>query len=366
MSNAGPLGQAQLALPGVPSEAHAEWTWTEETGEEAEVSSFVHETVLKAEVVSALAPRDGVYVDVTLGGGGHTEAILEAHPDARVIGLDRDVNALEAARLRLERFGARITLVRTSFGRVAEALADLGIQSVDGLCADLGVSSPQLDEAGRGMSFRREGPIDMRMDQSSGETALDLIARLSDEDLADVLFKYGEERRSRRIARSVKRALADNQLVTTLDLRRAIVRAVGPVRVGGVDPATRTFQALRIAVNRELEELEELLASLPDVLAPGGVAAIISFHSLEDRLVKRAFSDRDMWTALSKKPVVAAEEESATNPRARSAKLRAASRATDETRRGYFRKDRDALPGAPDSDEGGSEDDGDDDGGAES
>lgn len=351
MSNAGPLGQAQLALPGVPSEASAEWTWTEETGEEAEVSSFVHETVLKAEVIEALAPRDGVYVDVTLGGGGHTEAILEAHPAARVIGLDRDVNALEAARQRLERFGARITLVRTSFGRVGEALADLGIQKIAGLCADLGVSSPQLDEAGRGMSFRREGPIDMRMDQSSGETALELIERLSDDELADVLFKYGEERRSRRIARSVKRALADNQLATTLDLRRAIVRAVGPVRVGGVDPATRTFQGLRIAVNRELEELESLLAALPEVIEPGGTAAIISFHSLEDRLVKRAFADRDVWSTLSKKPVVAAEDESATNPRARSAKLRAASRVAGEGRRGYFRKDRDALPGATDSDE---------------
>ncbi len=345
------LAQAQLALPGVASEATAEWTWTEETGEEAEVSSFVHETVLKAEVVAALAPRDGVYVDVTLGGGGHTEAILEAHPAARVIGLDRDVNALDAARVRLTRFGDRITLVQTAFGRVAEVLKALGVPRVAGLCADLGVSSPQLDEAGRGMSFRREGPIDMRMDQTSGETALDLIERLSDEELADVLFKYGEERRSRRIARSVKRALADGQLATTLDLRRAIVRAVGPVRVGGVDPATRTFQALRIVVNRELEELEELLAALPDVIEPGGVAAIISFHSLEDRLVKRAFADRDTWNPLSKKPIVAADEESNTNPRARSAKLRAAARAAAGEHRGYFRKDRDAAPDSEDVDE---------------
>lgn len=357
MSNAPSPNQAQLALPGVASEASAEWTWTEETGEEAEVSSFVHETVLKAEVVAALAPKDGVYVDVTLGGGGHTEAILEAHPAARVIGLDRDVNALEAARARLARFGERFTPVRTSFGRVAQALAEIGIEKVQGLCADLGVSSPQLDEAGRGMSFRREGPIDMRMDQSSGETALELIARLSDDELADVLFKYGEERRSRRIARSVKRALADNQLGTTLDLRRAIVRAVGPVRVGGVDPATRTFQALRIVVNRELEELEELLAALPELLAPGGVAAIISFHSLEDRLVKRAFSDRGTWSPLSKKPTVATEEESANNPRARSAKLRSASRSTAEEGRGYFRKDRDALP-AEEGDEGDDADEG--------
>jgi 16S rRNA (cytosine1402-N4)-methyltransferase len=354
---AGPvsMGQAQLALPGVAAEGTAEWTWTEETGEEAEVTSFVHETVLKAEVVAALSPRDGVYVDVTLGGGGHTEAILEAHPAARVIGLDRDENALDAARVRLTRFGDRLTLVRTSFARVADVLATLGITQVAGLCADLGVSSPQLDEAGRGMSFRREGPIDMRMDQSSGETALDLIERLSDDELADVLFKYGEERRSRRIARSVKRALADNQLATTLDLRRAIVRAVGPVRVGGVDPATRTFQALRIVVNRELEELEELLAALPELLEPRGIAAIISFHSLEDRLVKRAFGDRTLWSPLSKKPIVAADEESNTNPRARSAKLRAASRSTAEEQRGYYRRDRDPAPEAdsePDLEEG--------------
>src|SRR5262249_48213527 len=155
--------------------------------------------------------------------------------------------------------------VRTPFGRVADALAELGVEKVAGICADLGVSSPQLDDAARGMSFRREGPIDMRMDPSDGETALELIGRLNDDDLANVIFEYGEEKRSRRIARSVKRAYADNQLHTTLDLRRAIVRAVGPVRVGGVDPATRTFQALRIAVNAELDQLSDLLATLGDV-----------------------------------------------------------------------------------------------------
>jgi 16S rRNA (cytosine1402-N4)-methyltransferase len=176
------------------------------------------------------------------------------------------------------------------------------------------------------MSFRREGPIDMRMDPTQGETALELIERLSDDELADVIFHYGEEKRSRRIARSVKRALADNQLATTLDLRRAIVRAVGPVRVGGVDPATRTFQALRIAVNGELDQLEALLDALPRVVQPGGRVAILSFHSLEDRLVKRAFQDREIWTLVTKKPLVASEEEGAMNPRARSAKLRAAIR----------------------------------------
>jgi 16S rRNA (cytosine1402-N4)-methyltransferase len=164
----------------------------------------------------------------------------------------------------------------------------------------------------------------MRMDRSSNVTAESFIEEQSDEALADVIFRYGDEHRSRRIARSIKRALADGDLKTTLDLRRAIVRAVGPVRVGGVDPATRTFQALRIAVNGELDELESLLHSLPSVLAPGGVAAILSFHSLEDRLVKRAFLDKGTWRPHWKKPLVASEEETAINPRARSAKLRAA------------------------------------------
>jgi 16S rRNA (cytosine1402-N4)-methyltransferase len=245
--------------------------------------------------------------------------------------LDRDQVALDAARRRLERFGDRVTFVKTAFGRIEDALGQIGIQQVSGLCADLGVSSPQLDDAARGMSFRREGPIDMRMDPSEGEeTALELIARLSDDQLADVIFQYGDERRSRRIARSMKRALADNQLASTLDLRRAIVRAVGPVRVGGIDPATRTFQALRIAVNRELEELEQLMTALPRLLEPGGVAAILSFHSLEDRLVKRAFHAKDVWAALTKKPVVASDEEGAANPRSRSAKLRSARRLSPE------------------------------------
>jgi 16S rRNA (cytosine1402-N4)-methyltransferase len=176
------------------------------------------------------------------------------------------------------------------------------------------------------MSFRREGPIDMRMDPDHGETALELLGRLDDDELANIIFEYGEERRSRRIARSIKRALDDGELDTTLDLRRAIVRAVGPARIGGVDPATRTFQALRIAVNGELDELEALLAAAPELLAPGGIAAFLSFHSLEDRLIKRAFQQRDVWQPLFKKPMVATDAECEENPRARSAKLRAARR----------------------------------------
>jgi 16S rRNA (cytosine1402-N4)-methyltransferase len=260
-----------------------------------------------------------------LGAGGHAEAVLEAAPGARVVGLDRDPYAVRAASARLASFGDRFVAVHASFAHSREVLASLSIAAVNGVCADLGVSSPQLDDASRGMSFRREGPIDMRMDPEAGETALDLIERLDDDELADVLFRYGGEHRSRRIARSIKRALHDGELATTLDLRRAIVRAVGPVRVGGVDPATRSFQALRIAVNQELEELEALLAVLPSLLSPDGVAAILSFHSLEDRLVKRAFHGEG-WAPLWKKPRVALDEETTANPRARSAKLRAARR----------------------------------------
>jgi 16S rRNA (cytosine1402-N4)-methyltransferase len=191
------------------------------------------------------------------------------------------------------------------------------------LVADLGVSSPQLEDPERGMSFRREGPLDMRMDPETGATALELLDQLSDDELANVIYRFGDERRSRRIARSIRKALAARELRTTLDLRRAIVRAVGPARVGGVDPATRTFQALRIAVNRELEELERLLGALPDIVAPGAVVVMISFHSLEDRLVKRAFATPG-WSPLTKKPVLPSDEEHAQNPRARSAKMRAA------------------------------------------
>ncbi|HEY8041105.1 MAG TPA: 16S rRNA (cytosine(1402)-N(4))-methyltransferase RsmH [Polyangiaceae bacterium] len=324
------MSTLQLALPGVlAADSSVEWVWRDDFDEVTDVKRFEHATVMRDEVVRALAPRaGGTYVDATLGAGGHTVALLEAEPKARIVGIDRDPAAIAAAEERLAPVADRVLLVRGAFSGVREQLDGLGIARVDGLVADLGVSSPQLDEAERGMSFRREGPIDMRMDPESGETALELVDRLSDDELADVIYQYGDERRSRRIARSVKKALAAGELATTLDLRRAIVRAVGPARVGGVDPATRTFQALRIAVNRELEELEALLAALHDVVAEGGVAAIISFHSLEDRLVKRAFLAGG-WTLLTKKPQVATEEECAQNPRARSAKLRAARRATD-------------------------------------
>jgi 16S rRNA (cytosine1402-N4)-methyltransferase len=319
----------QLALPGVLADS-VEWVWSDDFEEVTDVKRYEHSTVMREELVSALAPRaGGVYVDATLGGGGHTIALLEAEPKARVVAIDRDRSAITAAEARLATVADRVSFVHAPFSRVFEELVDRGISQVDGLMADLGVSSPQLDDADRGMSFRREGPIDMRMDPESGETALELIDRSSDDELADVIFQYGDERRSRRIARSIKKALAGGELRTTLDLRRAIVRAVGPARIGGVDPATRTFQALRIAVNGELTELQTLLSSLPAGVRIGGRVAILSFHSLEDRAVKRSFA-AGPWAPSTKKPLVPSDEECDRNPRARSAKLRSAVRTPGE------------------------------------
>jgi len=319
------MNGVQLPLPGLLSaESAVEWVWRDDFDEDTGVKRFEHVTVMRDEVVKALAPRAGaVYVDATLGAGGHTIALLEAEPKVRIVAFDRDPSAIAAAEEWLAPIADRVTLVHAPFSRMCGELGRLGIARVNGVVADLGVSSHQLDEAARGMSFRREGPIDMRMDPEQGETALEFIERCSDEELANTIYAYGEERRSRRIARSIKKALAAGELRTTLDLRRAIVRAVGPVRMGGVDPATRTFQALRIAVNRELEEIVQLLASLPEVLVDGGIAAVVSFHSLEDRLAKRAFVGPS-WEPLFKKPLVASDEEHALNARSRSAKLRAA------------------------------------------
>ncbi|MCL4752068.1 MAG: 16S rRNA (cytosine(1402)-N(4))-methyltransferase RsmH [Myxococcales bacterium] len=293
--------------------------------------SFEHVTVMAAEVVHALGPeRGGVYLDVTAGGGGHAAAILARAQNARVIAFDRDPRAVLAAERRLAEFGERALVVHLAFSDVVAWLESAKMGPVNGLVADLGVSSQQLADRERGMSFRSEGPLDMRMDPTSGETARELIERVSQDELADIVYQLGEERRSRRVAACIKQALAAGELETTLDLRRAVVRAVGPRRIGGIDPATRTFQALRIAVNRELDELATLLAALPAMIAPGGVAAIISFHSLEDRLVKRAFLERTLWQRLSNKPLTAGDAEREQNPRARSAKLRAALRLAEE------------------------------------
>lgn len=291
------------------------------------MSEFRHETVLLRETVDGVLPRSGgTYVDVTLGGGGHTEALLEASaPDGRVIGFDRDPRAQAAAGERLARFGARFVPVHAPFSELQAELARLGIERVHGIVADLGVSSPQLDEAERGFSLAREGPLDMRMDPTRGKPLLEWLEDLSAEALADAIYELGDERKSRPIARSIKAACERHELVTTLDLRRAIVRVTGPKRAS-IDPATRTFQALRMLVNAELTELSTLLSALPTLLEDSGRVAIISFHSGEDRLVKHAFRAEPALAPLTKRPLEASAEEQSQNPRARSAKLRIAER----------------------------------------
>ena len=287
-----------------------------------------HVPVLLEETLAALAPRaGGLYCDCTLGRGGHAEALLEASsPDGRLVGLDRDAVALASCQRRLARFGDRVTLVHGAFGDVKQHLEQLGVGPLDGLLADLGVSSPQLDVAERGFSFRMTGPLDMRMDQSRGPSAKDAIADLDERALADVIYELGEERKSRPIARAIKRAEAEGKLETTDDLRSAVISAVGPQRGSPIDPSTRTFQALRLYVNDELGQLDRLLTALPSLLAVGGVAAIISFHSLEDRAVKHMFRGDASLSPLTKRPVEAGEAECKRNPRSRSAKLRAARR----------------------------------------
>ncbi len=309
---------------------------------------FAHESVLVGEVLQYLSPReDGLYVDCTLGGAGHSSAI-----PGRLIGIDRDPAALAAARTRL---GDRVDrpgpggaqLVHGELANLPDILSNLGISKVDGILADLGVSSPQLDHADRGFSFSSEGPLDMRMDPTSGPTALDLLHDLDQEALAAVISDLGEERYAKRIARLIKDAVREDRLRTTIDLAKVVAQGIPVVeqRKSKIHPATRTFQALRIAVNRELDQLERLLTVFPDLLAPGGRCVIISFHSLEDRLVKNAFRDL-AWTSslppklaaeagervepvvelLTRKAVFATDDEVARNPRARSARLRACER----------------------------------------
>jgi 16S rRNA (cytosine1402-N4)-methyltransferase len=273
-----------------------------------------HRPVMVEEVVGLLGGR-GIVLDLTLGAGGHAEALLDSGV-GRVIGLDRDPEAIALATERLRRFGRRVSAVATRFSNVPVE------NRVDGVLYDLGVSSMQLDVPERGFSYRRPGPLDMRMERE-GESALDLVNSASEEELARIVFDYGEERRSRRVAAAIVRARTRAPITTTDELARVVAGAVG-ARRGGPHPARRTFQALRIAVNRELEELAASLPRAADLLAPGGRLVAISYHSLEDRTVKRFINDRGDLEPLTKKPVIASSVERARNPRARAAKLRAA------------------------------------------
>jgi 16S rRNA (cytosine1402-N4)-methyltransferase len=288
-----------------------------------------HLPVLPAEVLAALDPQPGqVLVDATVGVGGHARLLAQrVGPTGRVIGLDQDAAMLELARRRLE--GLPVTLIQANFDRLRPVLDALGLEAVDGVLADLGVCSDQLADPARGFSFSQPGPLDMRLDPAGGETAGDLLRRLNERDLADLIWKYGEERFSRRIARRIVEQRRRQPLETTEQLadlvRRCVPRPRGPRR-RTIDPATRVFQALRIAVNDELGALDRLLEALPQGVKQGGRAVVISFHSLEDRRVKQAFRQKELWLAQTKKPVEAQEEEVQQNPRARSAKLRAAIR----------------------------------------
>src|SRR5579871_5720320 len=309
-----------------------------------------HTPVLLEEVVNQLQPhRGGLFVDCTVGGGGHAQEILRASgPNGRLIGLDWDEEAIATSREQLREFGARVQLVRANYVELERALMSLGVTAVDGVLFDLGVSSRQFDEAARGFSFQREGPLDMRMSRHPrethgefGVTARDLLRSASMEELARIFRVYGEEKRARAIARKIVAEREKAPLETTTQLARLTERVLGPKR-GDIHPATRVFQALRIAVNSELQNVQRGLEIVTRFLATGGRIAVISFHSLEDRIVKRFFVEqstgcicppdlpvcacgrKQVLRIVTKKPVVAGEAEVRANPRARSAKLRVA------------------------------------------
>jgi len=289
-----------------------------------------HVPVMTREVVEVLQPdRGGLYVDCTVGLGGHSRALLDAGA-SRLLGLDRDRDALAAARASLEAWSDRVELVHADFRDLPHVLADRGIEGIDGALADLGVSSLQLDGADRGFSFRRDEPLDMRMDRTQGPTAADLLRDVDEGVLADVIFQHGEERFSRRIARAIVHARRETPLVTTGQLAEIVRRAVPRKGYQRIDPATRTFQALRIWVNRELEGLDAFLAGAAARLLAGARLAVISFHSLEDRIVKHVFRALERSEAalriVTKRPLVPSDAEIDANPRARSAKLRAIER----------------------------------------
>jgi len=305
-----------------------------------EQAAAVHEPVMVAEVVRALGCHaGGFWVDATLGAGGHAAAILErSSPDGFVLGIDRDTEILGLAAARLAAYTGRFELVHGNFGDLSAILARAARGLADGLLIDLGLSSLQLDVPERGFSFRSDAPLDMRMDRGEQGTALDLVATASEEELARIIYVYGEERKSRRIARAICRERERGGLLTTQRLANAVAGAVGGrgPRGGHIHPATLTFQALRIAVNGELEALAAVLAALPAILAPGGRACVIAYHSLEDRAVKQAFRALapirravapPAFTLLTRKPERPGAEELQRNPRSRSARLRAIARA---------------------------------------
>ena len=300
-----------------------------------------HIPVLGRQAVEMLKPRDGgVYVDATFGAGGYSRAILDT-AGTSVIGIDRDRSAIAGGFDLVDRSGGRLTLVEDRFSNLAEICAAQGVTAVDGVVMDVGVSSMQLDEADRGFSFRLEGPLDMRMGHD-GPTAADVVARASEADLADIIYIFGEERHSRGVARAIVAARKEAPITTTRALADIVAKVVWS-KPGEIHPATRTFQGLRIFVNQELDELHLALSAAERVLKPGGRLVVVSFHSLEDRIVKNFLSERGKagggsrhlpeiaqaapsFSILTKRPVTADDEEISANPRARSAKLRAAER----------------------------------------
>ena len=314
---------------------------------ETNESNSVHIPVLLRETVELLQPRPGgVYIDGTLGGGGHTEALFresdrQTGAVATVISMDRDLSAIDRTEKRLRTAfgiapddrGFSIRFVHANYKYFDEVLDLLGIEKADGMLLDLGLSSDQLADRDRGFGFDSPGPLDLRFDDTEGETAAELLQRLKEREIADVIYRYGEEKYSRRIARRIVESRESDMPIQTAEELAELVRSCVPKqwktrdknnRSVSIDPATRTFQALRIAVNDELGSLEEVLKKAPDRIRPGGVTAIISFHSLEDRIVKNAFRDDLRWEIITKRPIVASEEEVGRNPRSRSAKLRAA------------------------------------------
>lgn len=286
----------------------------------------VHLPVLPNEVLQLLAPPvGGVVVDGTLGGGGHTRLLAErVGPTGRVIGIDRDPAAVQAAEQTLR--GLPIAVAHASYRETPEVLDEIGVDAIDGVLLDLGYSSDQIEDDQRGFSFHSPGPLDLRFDPTAGEPAWRLLERLSEQHLADLIYRYGEERLSRRIARRIVARRREVPIRQADDLASIVRQAVPKNYDPRLHPATRTFQALRIAVNDELGEVESALERLPGLLKPGGRIAIISFHSLEDRCVKRAFRGDDRLTVLTPRPVTPTENEIAANPRSRSAKLRVAER----------------------------------------